>query len=262
MKYYFKVYLRLLDLNLANLFAYRGNFVSTLISSIAWGIFSFVFIILLTWRSPVVYGWKREELILLMALYNIVIGGFFHLFFSRSLGRISTVVHFGHLDHVLLKPIDSQFLLSSRVIAYAQISRIIMGTAATAYLVNKMQIEIGLFNFFAFIVLSAFGLLLLYSLWFLVITLTVWFSRLSNLVDLLYHLNELTRFPSKMFDPVKNYLIFIIPYTLVLVTPTRALLDKASLQEEMGLILLSILVFYLSRRFWRFALRYYTSASS
>ncbi len=249
-------------MNLSRLLAYRGNFINSLISSIVWGVFSFIFIFLLTSKSSVMFGWKREELILLMGLYNIVIGGVFHMFFSRNFDKFALTIHFGQLDQILLKPIDSQFLLSSLNIGFTQISRIILGIGVAVYMINVLHLHVTIFHAVAFIALSVIGLILLYSIWFLVLTLTVWFTRLSNLVQLLYHLNDLTRFPPQMFSSIKNYIFFVIPFTFVLVTPAKAILQNLTLIEVGELFVLSFLLFYLSRLFWKFALRYYTSASS
>lgn len=262
MRHYFTVYVTLLRLNLARLLAYRGNFINSLIASIVWGTFSFIFIFLLTSKTSSIYGWTRDELILLMALYNIVIGGIFHMFFSRNFDKFSVTVHLGQLDQILLKPIDSQFLLSSLNIGFTQISRIIMGLGVAIYIINKIKLPVTLIHIGEFIALSIVGLILLYSIWFLVLTLTIWFSRLSNLVDLLYHLNDLTRFPPQMFNSIKNYAFFILPYTLILVTPTKAMLHNLTLVDTAELLFFSLTLFYLSRRFWKFALKYYTSASS
>jgi ABC-2 type transport system permease protein len=257
---YIRVYKALLKMNLSQLLIYRANFFNSLISTIAYGIFSFVYVLMLTARSSVVYGWSRDELILLMALYNIVIGGFFHMVFSRNFDRFSDTIHFGRLDTILLKPIDSQFLMSTRVFSFTQVSRMLMGAAVAVYIIQKNQIIITIGQLFSFIILSLFGVILLYSIWFMVMTLTVKYTRLSNLVNLLYHLNDLSRFPSEMYRAVRNYLFFVIPYTLILVTPVSTLLRRANPLEIGELLIIALVFLFLSRKVWQFTLRSYTSA--
>ncbi len=262
MKHYFDIYKTLLKMNLSRLLVYRSNFFNTVVSSIAYGIFSFLYIILLTSKTPVVYEWKREELILLMAFYNIVIGGIFHTVFSFNFNEFADTIHFGRLDGVLLKPVNSQFLMSAVNIAYAQLSRLIIGIGVALYIIYTYKIAVTILGLAEFIILSAFGLLILYSIWFMVMTLSVWNTRLSNLVDLLYHLNDLVRFPPKMYKPVMNYLFFIFPFTIILVTPAKAILQRLTTIDAVILLFFSLILFFLSRRFWQFALRSYTSASS
>lgn len=262
MKYYLNVYKTLLKLNLSNLIAYRANFINGIVSSIGYASLSFLIVILLTSRSPIVFGWRREELIFLMGVYNIIVGGFFHGIFSRNFDEFAENIDLGKLDGILLKPIDPQFIMSCTLIGFTQISRIMIGIAVCIYITITYHIPITVGAVTTATILSVFGIGILYSLWFSVMTLTVWNPRLSNLVDLMYHMNDLTRFPPKMFQPVKNYLFFIIPYTFVIVTPTKSLLNQLTLSNIFGLLFFSLFLLYISRRFWQFALRSYTSASS
>src|SRR3989344_7678647 len=126
MNHYLHIYKTLLKINLVALLTYRGNFVSSVFSSILWATFGLFLISLLTLRVPMVYGWNREELFMLMLGYNIIVG-VFHSLFSRNFERFSQIIHYGELDTLLLKPIDSQFLLSFWLFNYASLSRIVIG---------------------------------------------------------------------------------------------------------------------------------------
>ncbi|MDO8609466.1 MAG: ABC-2 family transporter protein [bacterium] len=261
MKQYWNVYKMLCKLNFSKLLAYRGNFINSLISSTGYGLLSFLIIVILTAQTPMVFGWKREEIILLMGVYNMLVGGVYSMFIVRNFDRFVENVDMGRLDSYLMKPIDSQFLLSFFNIAYVQIVRIIMGFTITVYMLFILHIRVSILQILLFLFLSFFSLMLLYSLWYLVMTLTIWNTKLSNLVDLMYRFNDLARFPPKMFDAVKSYFIFIIPYLFIIVTPVKVILQKVAMFDVAGLIFFSILLFYISRKFWIFALKSYTGAS-
>ncbi len=262
MRRYLRIYKMLLHLNFASLVAYRANFVNSLISSIAWAAFSLFSVILLTGRTPNVYGWSRNEIILLTGSYNIIVG-IFHMVFSRNFQRFSTIVHYGRLDSILTKPLDSQFLLSFWLVAYTSVIRVCMGIAINIYILTAMGLQYSVLDIMFFILMMLLGIMLLYSLWLFVITLTIWFTRLSNLVDLLYTMNGVTRYPPKMVNEAGNFFSYIlIPFTFVVAPPTRLLLQKALSGEIVGLAVLSISFFILSRLFFRYALKFYTSASN
>lgn len=184
------------------------------------------------------------------------------MIFSYNFNEFADTIHFGRLDQILLKPIDSQFLMTMINTAFAQLSRFIMGVCVAVYIIYTYNMTITALGLIGFFILSIFGLLILYSLWLMVMTLTIWNTRLSNLVDLLYHLNDLTRFPPKMYKPVIKYLFFIFPFTIILITPAKAVLQRLTAIDTMLLLFFSISLLFLSRRFWQFALRSYTSASS
>lgn len=261
MKKYLRIYKTLLLLNLSTLIAYRANFVNSLISSLAWGSFSIISVLLLTAKNSTVYGWSKEELLILIGAYNIFVG-IFHLLFSRNFDRFSTLIHYGQLDSILVKPLNSQFLLSLWFFNYTSLFRVLLGIFFTAYMLIQIHAVVSLTALIGFFIFGIFGILSLYSVWFIIVTITIWFTRLSNLIELLYSINGMTRFPQEMFRGLKIGFFFLLPITLVITTPTKILLNKLSVVDLLLLFIFSLVLFYLSRKFWNFALRFYTSASS
>jgi len=262
MKQYFNILKKILKLNFSLLLIYRSSFIVDAFSSLTWGFFQIVWVLLLTSKIKSAFGWTREEMILIAVVYNIVIG-FFHCFFSRNFDRFSMVIDRGELDTILIKPVDSQFLISFWIINYSSLTRTFFNLIVLFYLLAKMHVSITLINVLGFFFLSAFGVILLYSIWFVVSTLIIWFPRLSNLIDLLYNLTGVSRFPPEMIYGFKNFvLLFLIPFTLTIAIPTKVFFNKV-LSGDVGLLVfLSLLFFWLSRKFWQYALHYYTSASS
>ncbi len=262
MKHYLKIYQTLLKLNFANLSAYKANFINSAISSVVWGGFSIASILLLTTRTSSIYNWSKEELLILTGAYNIMIG-FFHMLFSRNFERFSRIIHLGRLDDILIKPVDSQFLLSFWMVNYTSVFRIILGTTVTVYLLLKYNMSFSIFSIFYFLILLFFGVALLYSIWFIVSTLIIWFTNLSNLVHLMYDVNAVTRFPQEMYKGLSEFVfLFLFPLTFIITSPVKTLLTKPNQFDGIILILLACIFVYISRSFWRFALRNYSSASS
>jgi len=262
MKRYLKIYQRLIKMNFAIIVAYRMGFINSIISTIGWGVFQIIWIYMLTYKTKSVFGWSRAELIILAVCYVVIIA-IFHLLFSRNFERLARIIDRGQLDALLLKPVDSQFLISVWIIRYANFFRIAMGIGFLAFLINNLHITISALNVVGFLVLIIFGLVLLYSLWFIFSTFLIWFPQLTNLVDFLYTINGMSRYPTEMIKTLPFYLLpVLIPFTITIVTPTKALLGRILAGDVVGLILITFTLFYFSRVFWKFALRYYTSASS
>lgn len=262
MKRYWRVYALLLRLNLESLLAYRANFINSLVSSILWGLFSLYSIVLLTSRTTSIQGWQRDEILLLNGVYGIFIA-LFHIFFSINFENFSSIIHLGQLDSVLIKPLDSQFQLTFWRFTYTTILRLVIATAYVLYLIAVMRINISVVDIMVFLLLIAVSLLLLYSLWYCVITLTIWFTRLSNLVILMFQVTGMARFPREMFLQGGQFVFwFLLPLTILINVPTKVFLARIDFVEMAILIGLSFFVFVLSRKFWKFALRHYTSASS
>lgn len=260
MKKYLRVYKRILIFNLSMLLSYRANFINSVISSIAWGIFSILSIVLLTSKTPFVFGWKREELFILTGCYGIIVG-FFNMLFSSNFERFSRIINRGELDLVLTKPMDPQFLLSVWILNYTSILRIILGILFVFYIAQENGVLISAIQVLVFIISSVFGLLVLYSIWFLVMSITIWFSRLSNLTDFMHSFMGYAGRPPEMFKEFSVYVfVFLLPLTFAVAMPTKFFLSKIAWQDLWPMPAFSIGIFYASRLFWRFALRFYTSA--
>lgn len=220
-----------------------------------------VSIALLTSKTKSVNGWSRDELMVMSGAYSIVITTF-HILFSRNFERFSKIINKGELDLILLKPIDSQFLVSFWLFHFPNLGRLLMGILFVIYMVSKMHIAVTLINVLGFVALMSFSVTLLYALWFIVSTLTIWFTTLTNLSDLLYNLTSFSRFPREVYQELKEYIfLFLLPISLVIATPVKGLLSKALSGDVWLLLGFSIGLFLLSRAFWKFALRFYTSAN-
>lgn len=260
--HYLHVYKTLLHLNFEKLIMYRVNFINSIISSCGWGVFQIVTIFLLTTKVDSIYGWSKWEIIALTVGYSTFIG-FYHSLFSKNFERFSEIIDQGALDTLLLKPLDSQWLVSCWHYGYPSFIRSALSCVMLFYIViTKLNIEVTLFLFLGFVGLNLIGIIILYSIWMIVCTLMVWSPKLSNLVELLYNVSSVGRFPQE--TTYKTFLFaffFFFPITLVVTVPVKFLLQKPIQGDLWGFGLCAVLLFILARMFWRYALRFYTSAS-
>lgn len=262
MKRYLSIYWALIKINFSLLFTYRANLYNSILISLGWGIVSLSSIFLLTSQITHVYGWTREELYLLTGFYSIIVG-ISHMLFSSGFERFARTISLGKLDTYLLSPIDTQLYFSLKEFRPVSLLRVLLGIIFTSYIIGILHISFSVYMIVSSSILIFSGVLLLYSLWFLVVTFMIWNPNLSNLIDFLYNFNNLGRYPPSLIIYTKNIVLFLlIPFTLIGSVPARFILGKATLLELSGLVGCSVGLFILSRYFWKFALRFYTSASS
>lgn len=263
MRYYLTIYKKLLTLNLSLFLSYRTNFVGSMISSLCWGLFEIVVILLLTTQTDSVYGWSRGELLLLSSTYVIFIG-IFNCFFAANFEQLPRLILYGELDYILLKPLDSQFTISLGRMRFNALVRLILGLGLLFYvMVVKLNYPINPVKIILYFVLLSLSLLIVYSTWLVVTTLLIWSPKLHNLIDLLYSLNTLSRFPQEMYREIFTFFFFfVLPFTYVTFTPTKLLLQKITYLDLLSLLFSILLFLWLSRKIWLFGLRHYTGASS
>lgn len=262
MKRYFFLYKQLLLANLYSLIAYRTDFAGRLFSSFMFSMWHVITVLLLTHNVPSVFGWSRNELLLLVATYNVFIG-IFHAFVSRNISQLADDVYHGRLDFVLLRPIDAQVSVSIWIIDYMSLFRCIVGLGLTAYIIHLMGITITTLAVAGYVLTIIVGLSILYSIWISFVSLTFFFPRLSNIVVLLYNLSNIARYPQEMYSRLPLFAsITLLPFALIMTTPVKVLVQRFTVPLGIEMLGICISLGLASRFIWTRSLRSYSSASS
>jgi len=107
------------------------------------------------------------------------------------------------------------------------------------------------------------SLVLIYALWMMLMTTSFWVIRIDDLSFVFNSFFETTRFPIGMYRGwLRIVLTYILPAAFITSTPALSLLGKWNGMTTILSVVLAGLFLWISRRFWRYALRSYTSASS
>jgi ABC-2 type transport system permease protein len=112
--------------------------------------------------------------------------------------------------------------------------------------------------------LCVVGILIHYSLMFMLASISFWTVRAQGIVWGYYNLFNIARMPDEIFKGAfKAVFTFALPILLVSNVPVRVLADKIT-SPSMWLLLLGLGAAWtvISEWFWRFSLRRYTSAST
>ena len=108
-----------------------------------------------------------------------------------------------------------------------------------------------------------FGMLILYSLWFILGATSIWFTKIYNITEVLKGLLAAGRFPMAAYPAAYRFFFtFVVPVAFLTTVPAQTLLGQGDPTWIMGGGCLAVVLLILSNRFWWFALRFYTSASS
>jgi ABC-2 type transport system permease protein len=239
---------------------YRLNFLIATLTSIA-NLAGSIFGLFLFYRTGYTFqGWNWQEAIIVLGLFTLL-QGFSNTFLAPNLNRIVEQIEQGTLDFVLLKPISSQFWLSTRMISPWGLPDLLFGVILIFY--AGVQLNLNLGNYLISIVPIFFGLIVLYSLWFILGATSVWFVKIYNVTEVLRGLLEAGRYPMVAYPAIYRFFFtFIIPVAFLTTVPAEAMLGRSQLTWLIGAGILAIILLIISTFFWRFALRFYTSASS
>ncbi len=239
---------------------YRTNFVLAAVTSLG-NLAGSLFGLSLFYRNGATLGgWRWQEACIVLGL-AVFLEGFSRTFLAPNIGRIVEHVRSGTLDFVLLKPVDAQFWLSTRNLSIWGVPDLAYGLAVMGYGGSRLGLAPG--RYLAGVLPLAAGVLILYSLWFLLATTSLWFVKIHNVTNLLRGLLEAGRFPASAYPRVYRFLFtFVVPVAFMTTLPAGAVLRRPAGPLWVWGLALAVGLAVLSRLFWRFGLRCYTSASS
>lgn len=259
---YFRLLVRLFRYNAAREVEFRANFLILTLVDVIWVALQLVLVELLFGFTDRIGMWSKAEVLILMGLFRIV-KGLFSMLFRPNLFQLPTLVNKGELDTLLTKPIESQFLASMNRIDLTEWAEIALGGGILFYGLTLRDQNMSAFFFGQLGVSVILGLTMFYSLMFIFSTLSFYIQRLTALSAFYDTLSQVLRYPVDAIGYRHEFLVtFLLPVAIVITTPTKMLLGRASPIEFAGEFAFAGLLLLFTHYFWKHALRRYSSASS
>ncbi len=260
MKRYWKVLQLFWATAIAAELEYRLNFLLAALSSLG-GLAGSLFGLFLFYRTGYSFqNWSWEQALVVLGIFTIL-QGFSSTFLAPNLNRIVRHIQQGTLDFVLLKPISSQFWLSTHTLSPWGVPDLVFGLAVVGYAGLKLGLQAR--DYLLSLVPIAFGFLTLYSLWFILGAMSIWFVKIYNVTEVLRGLLEAGRYPMVAYPTAYRFFFtFVVPVAFLTTVPAEVILGRGEIGWTLAAGLLAIALLFASAAFWRFALRFYTSASS
>lgn len=260
MKRYFDVLRLLWSAAISAQLEYRANFFLATLTSLGNLTGSLFGLFLFYGNGYTFQGWGWDEALVVLGIFTLL-EGFSSTFLAPNLNKIVNHVQQGTLDFVLLKPISSQFWLSVHTFSPWGLPDIVFGGLLIGYAGGKLNLEIK--NYLISTIPLLFGLASLYSLWFMLGATSIWFVKIYNVTEVLRGLLEAGRYPMVAYPVAYRFFFtFIVPVAFLTTIPAEAMLGRVQIVWLVGAGLLALSLLFISRFFWSFALRFYTSASS
>jgi ABC-2 type transport system permease protein len=260
MKRYWQVLILFWSTSIAAELEYRLNFFIASLTSLG-NFLGSIFGLFLFYRTGYTFsGWSWQEATIVLGIFTLL-QGFSSTFLVPNLNKIVQQVETGTLDFVLLKPINSQFWLSTRSISPWGIPDLFFGVILIVYAGMQLGLKIG--DYLFSLIPISFGLIILYSLWFILGATSIWFVKIYNVTEVLRGLMDAGRYPMEAYPAVYRFFFtFIIPVAFLTTVPAETMLARSPYLWIFGSGMLALFLFLAAKYFWQYALRFYTSASS
>lgn len=278
---YLAVFLTFARNSLVRDMTFRANFLVDVIASLTWmganlGFYKLIF--QNTKSIGQMTGWGEYEFFTFLAT-TLFINSIVQAFFMPNMEEFSELIRTGGLDFALLKPIDTQFLISLQRVEWSALANFAAGGGLLAVSLHHLMnlptnpVVIAPWSIPLYILYLGCGVVILYSLMIILAATSIWLGRNQTLYDFWFYITNFSRYPREIYSgsfgsPLQWFFTFIVPVLVVVNVPARILAQPLRGQETSDWMLALFALFatvisFLTAR-WTFqrALFSYRSASS
>ena len=254
---------------------FRGNFLITLVTRTFYFAAQVVLFEIIYGNVSSIGDWSRPEYFAFMAT-GLLVNAVVETFFMPNCANFSELIRTGGLDFALLKPIDTQFLISFEKVEVAQLGQVFLAGGLLGYSLNELHLWGPLFatpagwlrvGIYLGLVLCAVAFF--YSLMIVLAAASVYLGRNQGLYDFWFYVTVFARYPRGIYtgsltaDAVQLGFTWVVPILVVVTVPARTLVKSL---DRPDLIAVAVAAaaggLWLSRAVFRRSLRSYRSASS
>ena len=254
---------------------FRGNFLITVMTRALWFCSQILlFKIIFHNVQHITPGWNEYQYFAFMAT-GMLINAVIEAVFMPNMAHFSELIRTGNLDFALLKPIDTQFLISFEKMDLAMLNQILLSIGLLIYAISNLptgtEVRVTAGSVALYMLFVVVGVTILYSLMISLASTAIWFGRNQGLYDFWFYITVFARYPRSIYqtatpagDVIRFVFTFILPILVVVTVPSRVLLDTLGSQSWLAGIGLAAagVGLVVSRMIFTWSLRSYRSASS
>lgn len=244
--------------------AYRANFFISLLTSalnLATGVLG---IVVLFGQIDSVQGWDLPSTLALLGVY-LTVSALRGLFIGPSLEALSGMdgeIWTGAFDFTVLRPVDTQFMVSLRKWRWFASVDLFLGLGVLVAAVLQLGVTLSFWRIVTFLLTLLAGTLILYAILLVFAALIFWSPGVlfTWVFDGIF---QMARYPLGMYPGwLRLMLTWIIPVGVITTIPAQALTGSLSAQSLILSLGLAATLFLLASALFRFGLKRYASASS
>ena len=260
---YLGIYFALWRNSVTREMSFKANFLLWILVESLWFALQLSFMFVIYSHTDHIGTWTKWQVVMLLG-GSYFIQQAFHAFFLVNCTNLSELVRTGKLDFLLLLPVNTRFIVSLRQVDLGAFVNAASALAVMFYAGGQLHLSPTLAQMAGFLLLAMAGILIHYSLMFLLASTSFWTVRAQGIVWGYYNLFNIARLPDEAFRGwFRAVFTFAVPMLLVANVPVKLLVQKLGSPLEMVLLLgMAAICLWLSEVVWRLSVRHYTSASS
>ena len=261
LRYYLKLYwLSVVRAYMTDM-AYRLNFFASLLNTVVFFFVSLLFFNIVYFKAQAIGDWGRYEFFLLFGIF-LLVNGIFESTIRKGLDRLPRYVRRGTFDGILLKPYNKIFAVSFGRLDFDDLASLLLAVLTSAYALSFLHLTWDLPRLLGFLISLVSSVVILYSNYLVIMSTTFWLVRVEQ-QEIYKNFLQMTKVPVDIYPKeVERFFTFIVPLAFFVMFPTKQLLGNLSPTLLLVTPIFAALNFLVAIKFWNFALKHYSSASS
>lgn len=240
--------------------AYRVDFVVSLLTDACYCLVRVLFVGFMFQHVAAVGNWSFEHFMVYFGC-AFLMEGFYMFFFFNGHTRISLKIMSGEMDYFLSKPISEIFYMSFHSSNIGSgISNLVLGICYFTYGIRNLQLSVSPERAGMFIVLMGLGLIIYFSLSFMINCLSFWILQAGTIFNLFMNLTDLQHYPGEIFPKEVNFFVtFLIPFQFISMIPAKLLLGEVGMGYVIAAVSFAMIALALVKILYHFARKAYSS---
>jgi ABC-2 type transport system permease protein len=241
---------------------YRVNFFVSLLQvliSIGAGL---VVLALVFGQVSALNGWTRPQMLAVLGTYTII-SGVVAMVMRPNMNKFMQEAEDGTLDFMFTKPVDAQLIAATRAFGIWQGTDIIVGAVILGIAARQLPSGFTVLGVLGFLLGLALAIVMIYSFLSILCTLTFWFTRVWQTIDMFDGLFQAGRWPVSVYPGwLRVGLSAVVPVGIAVTVPAAAVTSHLSGALLGGAGALAVVLATAARLFWLMGVRRYTGASA
>ncbi len=241
---------------------YKFNFIIGGTFELVWLFMYLIFINVIFLHTNSINGWNKYETLILIFQGGIM-DSIFTFLIVPGLKRLPTLINTGELDFILLKPVNKKFNICFFEFDIPQIKNIILNIVALLYCLDKLNLSLSATEIFIYVLLSINGFLMVYSIIFILMSLSFWVIRMDIVMGIGSEMIGVGNKPISIYPRIiQKFLIFVIPLLVCFNFPVLYIIKGLNFNYIIYSFVATTFMFLFSNFIFKRGLKKYVSAGS
>ena len=251
-----------LRIGVLNELAYRANFWVQLLQSLVNLGVALAGLAVIFSHTEELGGWQPAELVALLGVFFLM-SGLIGALVQPSMQRFMEDVRQGTLDFTLIKPEDSQVLVSISEVRVWKLLDVVQGTALIALALVEIGMQTSVRHAGGFAITLMAGAAIVYSFWLVLATFSFWFIKTENILVIFQAVYGAGKYPVAIYPRwLKMAMTFLVPVAFAVTVPSEALVGRLTSEVLWGALAMAVGMVVGARVFWLWGVRHYSGASA